>query len=184
MNETVMERETVVAGVVAAAGGRLAGRVRLQKIIYLLDRLGMRSGFTYEYHHFGPFSRELDSATADAQAFLGLREEFAHREIDGARYSVFHLDGDVSEDVFGLIGREPARSLIYTLSTTNVTVLELAATIDWLWRMERVSDWRNELVKRKGPKLQNGKFDRALELLQTLQLSPPDLCTQSQLSAV
>ena len=173
MRGSVMEREAVVAGVVAAAGGRLTGRVRLQKVVYLLDRLGLHSGFTYEYHHFGPYSRELDSATADAQAFLGLREDFAHRGIDGARYSVFSISGDVDEDVFGSVGRERARSLMGTFAATNVTVLELAATIDWLWREERLADWRTELVKRKGQKVQNGKFERALELLGSLGLNPP-----------
>lgn len=173
MRGSVMEREYVVAGVVAAAGGRLTGRVRLQKVVYLLDRLGLNSGFTYEYHHFGPFSRELDGATADAQAFLGLSEEFAHRSIDGARYSVFSYSGVVDENVFGSVGRERACSLMGTFAATNVTVLELAATIDWLWREERLADWRTELVKRKGQKVRNGKFERALELLGSLGLNPP-----------
>lgn len=180
MSGAVIEREAVVAGVVAAAGGRLTGRVRLQKIIYLLDRLGLHSGFTYEYHHFGPFSRELDSATADAQAFLGLREDFAHRSVDGARYSVFSFSGDVSEDVFGAIGREKAYVFVGLFATTNVTVLELAATIDWLWREEMLTDWQTELVKRKGQKVQNGKFERALELLDSLALPPPDSRMQAQ----
>ena len=174
MSGSVIEREAVVAGVVVAAGGRLTGRVRLQKVVYLLDKLGLHSGFTYEYHHFGPFSRELDSATADAQAFLGLREEFAHRSIDGARYSVFSFSGNVGDDVFGSVGRERAHSIVGKFVATNVTVLELAATIDWLWREERRADWRTELVKRKGQKVQNGKLERAVELLDNLGLNPPE----------
>lgn len=184
MSGSMIERETIVAGVVAAAGGRLTGRVRLQKVVYLLDRLGLQSGFSYEYHHFGPFSRELDSATADAQAFLGLREEFAHRDIDGARYSVFSFSGNVSDDAFGSVGRERAHSLIGNFVATNVTVLELAATIDWLWREERLVDWRTELVKRKGQKLQNGKLERAVELLETLGLNPPESRAQAQRAAI
>lgn len=173
MSSSIMERENIVAGVVAAAGGRLTGRVRLQKIVYFLDRLGLQSGFSYDYHHFGPFSRELDSATADAQAFLGLREEFAHRGVDGARYSVFSFNGNIGDEAFGSVGRERTYSLVGNLVTTNVTVLELAATIDWLWREERLTDWQSELVKRKGQKVQNGKLERAVELLRTLGLNPP-----------
>ncbi len=86
---------------------------------------------------------------------------------------MFSFSGDVSDDVFGSVGRERAHSIIGSFIATNVTVLELAATIDWLWREERLVDWRTELVKRKGQKVQNGKFERAVELLDNLGLNPP-----------
>jgi hypothetical protein len=38
------EPEHVVADIVAAAGGRLVSRIRLQKLAYLLDQLGAKSG--------------------------------------------------------------------------------------------------------------------------------------------
>ena len=41
------EREDIVAAVVEAAGGTLIGRVRLQKAVYLLDRLGLESGLSF-----------------------------------------------------------------------------------------------------------------------------------------
>ena len=50
----MQEREKAVADIVAATGGRLVSRVRLQKLAYLLDQLGARSGFNYIYHHYGP----------------------------------------------------------------------------------------------------------------------------------
>ncbi len=58
-----MKKEDIVVAIVAAAGGELAGRVRLQKTAYLLDIKGLKSGFQFEYHHYGPYSRELDQAT-------------------------------------------------------------------------------------------------------------------------
>jgi len=72
-----MEREQIVAAVVAAARGPLIGRVRLQKTVYLLDRVGLNSGFDYEYHHYGPYSRDLDNATADIA--LGNHEPMPER---------------------------------------------------------------------------------------------------------
>ena len=60
------EREDIVAAIVAAAGGRLTSRVRLQKVVYLLDRLGLHSGFDFDYYNYGPYSRDLDNATVDA----------------------------------------------------------------------------------------------------------------------
>src|SRR5215510_4415038 len=111
------EREDVVAAIVEAAGGKLTGRVRLQKTVYLLDQVGLKSGFEYDYHHYGPYSRDLDNATADAKAFQLIDEQFDRRQSDGAMYSIFELKGAAKEDAFGDLGpwaragtREPVRA--------------------------------------------------------------------------
>jgi hypothetical protein len=54
----------------------------------------------------------------------------------------------------------------------SATVLELAATIHWLAVTEGLPDWREELVRRKGAKTQNGRDRLALELLNALGLPP------------
>lgn len=169
-----MEREDIIAGVVAAAGGKLTGRVRLQKAVYLLDRLGLNSGFEYDYHHYGPYSRELDSATADAKAFDLVEEEFHHRASDGAMYSVFAAKTEAPDEVYGDLGRGRAAELVQKFANTNVTVLELAATADWLWRVEQHEDWRGEIARRKGAKVQGGRLERAIVLLSEIGLLPPE----------
>ena len=83
------EGDRLVAEVILAAGGRIVGRVRLQKVFCLLDRLGLRSGFAYEYHHFGPYSAELAEAAEDSTAFGLITERFERRVYDGVPYSVF-----------------------------------------------------------------------------------------------
>ncbi len=110
----VMEREHIVTALVAAAGGALTGRVRLQKTLYLLDRLGLHSGFGYEYHHYGPYSRDLDNATADAKAFGLITEQYDHRQSDGAMYSIFKLSQSppIDEQAYGDLGRERASDLV------------------------------------------------------------------------
>jgi hypothetical protein len=170
-----MEREDIVTAVLAAGGGSLIGRVRLQKAVYLLDQLGLNSGFSYEYHHYGPYSRDLDSATADAKAFGFIEEEFKHRQSDGAMYSVFSLSpvAAISEEAYGNLPPERASKLTRLFADTNVTVLELAATIDWLWREEKHPDWRAEITKRKGVKIRSGRLDRAVDLLREIGLAPP-----------
>jgi hypothetical protein len=170
-----MEREDIVAAVLAAGGGTLIGRVRLQKAVYLLDRLGLNSGFGYEYHHYGPYSRDLDSATVDAKAFGLIREEYNRRQSDGAMYSVFKLSPGtaVEEAAYGNLRRERANELVQLFADTNVTVLELATTVDWLWREEKRADWRREIIRRKGLKVRRGRLDRAVELLRELGLEPP-----------
>ncbi|HQU09580.1 MAG TPA: hypothetical protein PLV25_06435, partial [Opitutales bacterium] len=82
-----MDREDIVVAVVAAAGGTLTSRVRLQKTIYLLDQLNLKSGFSFEYYHYGPFSRDLDNATADAKGLGKIKEDIRHRQSDGADFS-------------------------------------------------------------------------------------------------
>jgi hypothetical protein len=49
-------------------------------------------------------------------------------------------------------------------------VLELAATIDWLASQEQVSDWRSELVRRKGVKAERSRVERAERLLHDLNM--------------
>jgi len=167
-----MDRENIVAAVVAAAGGRLTGRVRLQKTVYLLDRLGLNSGFEYDYHHYGPYSRDLENATLDAKAFDFVIEKFDHRQSDGAMYSIFELKTEPKNDAYGKLGQDRAAELARKFARTNVTVLELAATIDGLQRVERRADWRSELIKRKGVKVQGGRLERAVDLLKEIGLAP------------
>ena len=170
----MLDREEVVAAVIAAAGGQLIGRVRLQKTVYLLDRLGLNSGFDYDYHHYGPYSRDVDNATVDAKAFNLIDEEFEHRRSDGAMYSIFKLKAGAKAEAFGQLGPDRAAELVKLLANTNVTVLELAATIDWLCHREVEADWRREIKKRKGLKVQGGRLDKAIQLLHELGLSPPE----------
>jgi uncharacterized protein YwgA len=170
------EREDIVVAVIAAAPeGKLTSRVRLQKTVYLLDRLQFESGFTFDYHHFGPYSRALDNATSDAKAFSLISEKTEHRLSDGASYSVFEINDTVipKAGVYGKLGEKSARDLVDRFARTNVTVLELAATVDWLWRFEHVTDWNAEVKKRKRAKVGGGKLESAIDLLRGLGLDPP-----------
>lgn len=177
----IMEREDIVAAVVAAAGEKLTSRVRLQKSVYLLDRLGLDSGFDYEYYHYGPYSRDLDNAVADAKAFGILDEGYGRRQSDGAPYSIFVAKAEAKPDAFGKLAREKAAALMQTFVDTNVTVLELAATIDWLWRVEGRKNWLPELKKRKSVKARDDRIEKAVDLLKSLGLEP--LKTQVPLAA-
>ena len=168
----MIEREKHVAAIADSAGGKLVSRVRLQKIAYLLDQLGMESGFGYQYHHYGPYSRDLDNAILDAEAFGYVEETFERRQSDSARYSVFKSKKVPETNVFGRLDATKAKQVIRQLADTNVTILELAATAHWLAAMEKVPDWKKEIVRRKGPQTENNRLDRALDLLRDLKLAP------------
>ena len=171
-----MEREQIVAGVISAAGGSMTGRVRLQKTVYLLDQLNLGSGFGYEYHYYGPYSADLTAATADAKAFGLIDEQIEYRRSDGAQFSIFELRDNretLVADAFGLLGKANAQRCIAVMNRYSATALELAATIDWLWRYERRSDWQREIQRRKGLKTAEGRLEKAIELLQEIGLHPP-----------
>lgn len=166
------QAEETVAAVLRAANGTLIGRVRLQKVFYLLDQLGLRSGFNYEYHHYGPYSADLSTAVADARAFHKIDEEIATRVSDGVAYSIYKLkpDAEISGASYGKLGEGRARVLVRRLKDEDATVLELAATIHWLKHKEKISKWDDELRRRKGAKVQSGRAAKARKLLTDLQL--------------
>lgn len=168
-----IEPESIVADVIAAAGGRLVSRIRLQKIAYLLDKVGPAGGFSFSYHHYGPYSRDLDSAILDAQAFDKIEEDFERRKSDGARYSVFKLKKQ--PHTYSFLIDEQKRNLVKDLSNVNVTILELAATAHWLAEEERVGDWRAEIVRRKGAKTGGTRLQEATKLLEQLGLQPQEV---------
>ena len=159
----MMEREEIVAVLLKAAGGELVGRVRLQKAVYLLDRLGLESGFHYEYHHYGPFSRDLDNAVADAEALGLVEEEYCRRQVDGARYSIFKRTTRNVElpTKIGQLNEEALKRYLYSFAEVNVTVLELATTANWLAEEEGCNDWKEALCRCKGPTVEGGRLDRA-----------------------
>lgn len=164
--------ECNVADIVQAAGGRLVSRIRLQKIAYLLDQLGAHSGFDFTYHHYGPYSRDLDSAVLDAAAFKLVTEAFERRQSDGARYSVFETEKKAEDYQFSYLEDRKLRDLVQRFASTNITVLELAATAHWLAEAEKVEDWEAEIRRRKGSKTDGGRLEKAKHLLAEVGLPP------------
>ncbi len=177
------EREDIVIAVIAAAGGRLTGRVRMQKVVYLLDQLGLSSDLRFSYHHYGPFSDDLAHSVEAAKAAGKIDEGFAYRQSDGVQYSVFSTIGESDLTPFDRMGRDQARSAIENMMRYSVTVLELAATAHWLWHHEKSSDWKAEIRRRKGVKTADGRLEKAIALLGELGLPPPaDSAAQSPVS--
>lgn len=164
-------REKIVSSVVAAAGGKLVGRVRLQKIIYLLDQLGLNSPYSYQYYHYGPYSEELSESAEFAKAFNFISEETAHRATDGVRFNVFTTTQKPDSSVLGELDSTKVEDLVQVMNASSSTVLELAATAHWVRNYEGISDWKDEVVRRKGVKTQGGRLDQAINLLGKIGLA-------------
>ena len=166
------EAEDRIADIVKAAGGRLVSRIRLQKIAYLLDQLGAKGGFNFSYHHYGPYSREADSAVLDAEAFGLVTEDFDRRQSDGARYSIFNVTKQARARDYMWLQDDRLRQLTKTWAETPAVILELAATAHWLVAHEKVDDWEAEIKRRKGTKTASGRLDKALAILKAANLPP------------
>src|SRR5688572_12940101 len=93
--EITMDIHEILLRILALADGEVVGRVRLQKMLYLLDQAGLSSGLSYTYHHFGPYSDELSDALLDCILSDEVEETTKTRFSDGARYSVFSLKKDL-----------------------------------------------------------------------------------------
>jgi uncharacterized protein YwgA len=160
-----------IPALIDAAGGEIVGKIRLQKMVYLLDQLGAMSGFLFEYHHYGPYSEDLAEAVDDDVIFGRIEEDQRRRVSDGVSYVVYRSSnqGEQSSDTFS----QPAiRGAIEEMNRQSMTILELAATIHWLAFKEKIRNWREELIRRKGVKTEHGRAERAIELLEKLKLRP------------
>jgi uncharacterized protein len=162
--------EAKISHVLAAANGEVVGRVRLQKIIYLLEQLGLGSDFKFSYHHYGPYSEQLSVATQREEVLEKTISEEMSQSSYGGTYSVFKRVESKLPARVGEIDFERARELTTVMKSSDSVVLELAATIHWLKEKERIAEWRVELKSRKPGKASDQNVTRALELLGNLGL--------------
>jgi uncharacterized protein YwgA len=158
-----------VPSLVRAAGGEVVGKVRLQKMVYLLDQLEMPTGFSFSYHHYGPYSDELAELVEDDVIFRRVEAQ-RRRRSDGVPYVVYKSDPNAT--TAPIFEAPKFKAALQAMQRSSATVLELAATIHWLAFIEKVENWRAELVRRKGIKTKEGRQEKALALLRELQIAP------------
>ncbi len=139
----------------------------------MLDQIGLNSGFSYEYFHYGPYSEDLAERVEDDVVFGHLSASQRRRVSDGVPYVAYSAtktgDGDRLETHMPI---SRVRTALDEMQRHSATILELAATIHWLVAMEGVADWKAELIRRKGAKTRDGRDLKAFELLRTLGLPP------------
>jgi len=161
-------REELVKTVLQAADGEIVGRIRLQKIFYLLEQLGMGGDIRFSYHHYGPYSEELSDAIDFAiKADKTVQEEAV--KVESGFYSIYRLSNpdEPAPPKLGNLPWAQARECIRAMKAETSIVIELAATIHWLREKEDVPDWRKELKVRKPSKADDSRIAKALDLLES-----------------
>ncbi|MCT7666561.1 hypothetical protein [Shinella kummerowiae] len=158
-----------------AAEDKIIGRIRVQKIFYLLEKLGLNGGTRFSYHHYGPYSESLAKNLDFAQLLDGRLKETIEETPYGATYSVFTLEQgwNFPESSVGNIPFDAAKKYIAKMKSRTSVAIELAATIYWLSYEEKVPDWNKELQIRKAKKASTENVKEAIALLTELGLSVP-----------
>lgn len=163
--------EKIVAQVLEASSGKVVGRIRLQKMVYLLQQLGSGSDFKFSYHHYGPYSEEVSVAVQRASVLDKTISENEKLSKFGGWYSEFDLIKPINSEFIGRLSIKEASQYAEIMKAETSVVLELAATIHWLKNKEQLVDWTNELQSRKPGKATIENIARAKELLAKLKIA-------------
>lgn len=150
-----------IASVIRTANGKIVGRTRLQKIVYLLEAVGCGFGFDFAYKHYGPYSESVaDSALIGDM--LGYFSEEEHVAQWGGVYSIFTC----SDSSVQVLDGSP-RELINIAANADSIALELAATAVFLSREGFTNPWE-ETIRRKPEKASDDRLQKAKSLLADL----------------
>lgn len=155
----------LAAAIAAHPERKVVGRTRLQKEIKLLQRLKFPTEYSYTLHFYGPYSESLHAEIGLLES-LGLVEEESVLSSDGSPYYILQAK---PEAVLPEI--QPFQKSINIMNEADAVVLELAATYDMFRGMG--SDHKEALVRlrrKKGSKCDDGRQQKALQLLKSLGL--------------
>lgn len=151
-----------IAKVVRDAGGKVVGRTRLQKLVYLLSYAGFEPSLSsFAYKHYGPYSETVAGAARNAD-LLGLLIEKEQQASWGGSFSIYTTAGASDEP------SDSARVRLATeAASADAVELELAATALYL-ATKGFSDPWVETARRKPEKAADGRLDKAKALYRRL----------------
>jgi len=138
-----IERAKDAAAIVFDADKSLVGRTRLQKLACLFELAGVGAEFSFSYHHYGPYSKELSVSVDDASA-IGLLEETVTKKSWG-EYSSYQVaeNSDLSAEYSAV------RSQLASIAKSAGNVeFELAVTAAFISARGIERPW-DEVRKRK-----------------------------------
>ncbi|KAA6205006.1 MAG: hypothetical protein DU429_03955 [Candidatus Tokpelaia sp.] len=161
-----------VRRIISDAGGELIGRIRLQKIAFLMTEAGFLHDFSFEYYHYGPYSEALEVAVKQACADKVISEEEKATEW-GTPYYIYRP----GEKAAPAAEVEEEKYFVTRAKSFPSVVLELAATTLYLYRHEEFyrgdkgNPWL-ETERRKKFKAREGRLRKAYEAYEALRLLP------------
>ncbi len=157
-----MSPNQILLNVILAAGGKIVGRTKLQKTVYLLTATNLIDNvFSFEYHHYGPYSEELSNVTKIESWFGEITETEAETEF-GGKYSIFNVaPSQVELD-------ERLRQFASIAANASSVELELVATAVFL-NKQGVADAWAETARRKPEKATQHRLEKSKALYASLK---------------
>ena len=113
----------VAATISAHRDNKLTGRMRLQKTINLLQRLGLPSDYQFSVYFYGPYSDALASDVKLLEDMKFIREDSNYSRLKNCTY--FNYE---AQPTFNDKFPDGLRSALTKIESTNPDILELAAT--------------------------------------------------------
>jgi hypothetical protein len=113
-----------------SAVGKVHGRKKVQKMVHLLKLAGARMPFKYEYHHYGPYSAELQMELSSLD-----REGYLHESIVDETYVYEMTDkGREFKEQLDRLGFTVSidKELIETMARQSSQFLEMVSTYAYL----------------------------------------------------
>ena len=166
----MMEKFKWLAAVIAAhPDHQLVGRTRLQKTVRLLQRLGAPLDYDYTMHFYGPYSEGVQADIGLLEK-LGLVEERECLSQDGGSGYLLQAN-DAAQAYADRDEVQEYQEAINNMSRATPIVLELAATYDAFREMgSDRGEALDRLRRKKGRKCDEGRVEKALELLEAIEL--------------
>ncbi|WP_163539761.1 YwgA family protein [Gracilibacillus sp. YIM 98692] len=123
----MLDNHARLVKVIASSGG-IVGRKKLQKIIYILKKLGLPFEEKYTFHFYGPYSEEL-SIRIEELANLGFVSEVKEKKSNYYQYRY-----QVTDEGEDFIEQSPVKlpvveSLVEEMKGRSSRFLELVATM-------------------------------------------------------
>lgn len=155
-----MENKEYILSLIKLAKNKIEGRIKLQKLVYILKNYGVNFTEKFSYHHFGPYSSDLQLEIEEL-VDQGIVKE---RSFNPYIYAIneAYLD-DVNDN-----NLKEKEYLINFLSGQDYRDLELVATIFYL-KNNQYNDQKaiKNKLKILKPNLSN-KVDSAYKLYETI----------------
>lgn len=146
---------------------QIIGRKRLQKTVYLLQQIGFPYAGKFTYHHYGPYSSELQAEIDRLVDYRLLSETYNNKAYiykiteDGITFIKEY------EEFFGIACNLP-QEIVQQLTEASVSVLEMASTYVYLLEI----GYKKEEASRKAQELKphlKDCLDEAITLFENLQ---------------
>jgi len=160
----MFENYAEVLRLISFAGGKVDGRKKLQKMVYLAQQLGWRFTEDFKYHLYGPFSEQLANEIEEMKAFGFVTE---NRRV--GRYSC-----SLTQQGEALIDKYPDssgsawfKSFVADLNKHDARTLELMATVLFLVKCRYSENQILDAIKTLKPeqKYLNGEIRKVLSYL-------------------